>query len=212
MIEARTTMSTGIARRWGGLTFDDFMSQVGEDQKAELLDGVIHVASPENFDHNDLESWLGCLLKLFAAKRKLGKVNMGKVAFRLKEGRGVEPDVSFISKRRLSIIRGGYADGPPDLAVEIVSPESVRRDYVLKRRYYEEAGVREYWIIDPLEKSATFLGLVRGVFRELPVTNNVFCSRVVPGFSLDVRWLWRPEPPDIDKAFTEIKKRARGKR
>ncbi|MBI1904386.1 MAG: Uma2 family endonuclease, partial [Planctomycetia bacterium] len=137
-------MSTGIARHRRGLTFDDFLAQVGEEQKAELLDGVIHVASPENVGHNFLEFWLARVVAEFVDEHDLGHVTLANIAFRLKDGRAVEPDFAFIAKRRLGILKGGYAEGAPDLAVEIVSPDSVRRDYVLKRGYYEVAGVREY--------------------------------------------------------------------
>lgn len=143
-----------IQPRAGTLTFGDFLELVREDQKADLLDGVIFMASPESIAHNDLVSWLTEILGPFVRQRKLGRLTVNKVAFRLAHHVAPEPDIGFVASHREGIIKPGY--GPPDLAVEIVSPESVERDYDRKRRYYETAGVREYWIIDPDERKALF--------------------------------------------------------
>lgn len=176
-------------------TFTDFLELVQEDQKADLIDGVIYMASPENMDHNDLVLWLAGILRAFAEERKLGRVTINKVAFRLGRQAAPEPDVAFVAAERVGLIRRGYVDGPPDLAIEIVSPDSVQRDYELKRRVYDQAGVREYWIIDPDEKRAMFLLRRDAAFVEVQPTGHVFQSEVLPGFNLDVRWLWeRPLP------------------
>lgn len=99
---------------------------------------------------------------------------------------------------RIDKIKSGYVDGPPDLAVEIVSPDSVERDYENKRRRYEEAGVKEYWIIDPLESSATFLVREGKGFVEKPPKDHIFHSNELPGFDINVRWQWqRPLPATL---------------
>src|SRR5438876_12033067 len=70
-----------------------------------------------------------------------------------------EPDILFVRKKFGRKILRGRVDGAPNVAVEIVSPDSVERDYHKKRRQYEEFGVDEYWIINEVDKSATFLRL-----------------------------------------------------
>jgi Uma2 family endonuclease len=100
----------------------------------------------------------------------------------------------------------GYINGPPALAVEIVSPDSVGRDYVQKRAIYEEAGVCEYWIIDPDAKRAPFLRLREGRFKTVTLPGHIFRSHVLPGFFLDVRWLWskrRPRVYDVVRRLLE---------
>jgi Uma2 family endonuclease len=168
---------------------------IREDQKADLLDGVIYLASPENADHNDLLCWLTVVLRLFIEEHKLGRLTINKVAYRLSDRTAPEPDLAFVAANRLDRIKPGYVDGPPDLAVEIVSPDSVERDYEEKRRRYEAAGVLEYWIIDPLESTATFLVREGDAFVERLSREHVYQSRALPGFELDTRWLWqRPLP------------------
>ncbi len=57
----------------------------------------------------------------------------------------------FVRHEHADRIHHGRVDGPPDLAIEIVSPESVERDYEKKRKQYQRARVPEYWIIDEEE-------------------------------------------------------------
>ncbi len=188
-----------IRTRAGPHSFGDFLELVAEDQKADLIDGVIYMASPENIEHNELLEWLTEILGPYVRARKLGRLTTSRVAYRLATHVAPEPDIAFVAASRLHILKGGYVDGPPDLAVEFVSPESVERDYELKRSRYEQAGVREYWIIDPDEKRATFLALgPDGKFAETPPVDSRFHSRVLPGFSLDARWFWqRPLPETL---------------
>ena len=61
------------AARTGPYTFDDFCEMVREDQKADLIDGVIYMASPENTDANDLHGWLVAVMRPYARRRKLGR-------------------------------------------------------------------------------------------------------------------------------------------
>ncbi len=179
----------------GTTTFSEFFDIISEEQKADLLDGVIHVASPENSDHNQLVCWLTIVLRQFVEERKLGRLTINKVAFRLSDRTAPEPDLAFVASHRMNIIKPGYVDGPPDLVIEIVSPDSVERDYENKRVRYETAGVREYWIIDPLENSATFLVREGDSFVEQHLGDHIFKSRVLPQFEIDVRWLFqRPLP------------------
>ena len=197
-------MSTQVTRN-GDYTFDDFLVLVAEDEKADLLDGVIYMASPESTDDNKLELWLGSLMGGFAEELDLGDVFVSRVAFRITGKHGPEPDVAFLAKKRRRFIHRGFVAAGPDIAVEIVSPDSVQRDYVRKRQVYEVAGVREYWIIDPDERRATFLRLVRGKFREVELEDgHIFRSQALAGFWLDVRWLWAKRRPSAFRLLQQM--------
>ncbi len=184
--------------RAGPVTFGEFLEVVQEDRKVDLIDGMIHVASPENIEHNDLLSWLSTVLRQYIEHRRLGRLMVNRVAFRLADKTAPEPDLAFVRANRQRIIKPGYVDGPPDLAIEIVSPDSAERDYEEKRTRYETAQVLEYWIIDPEPKRATFLCLEPAGFVEVAPADNIFRSRVLPGLALDVRWMWaRPLPETL---------------
>lgn len=181
--------------REGEVQFEDFLALIPDGEKADLLDGVIYVASPDNTDANDLAVWLCIILGGFIETKELGKLYVSRVAYRIGPKHGPEPDLGFVPKEIEDKRRRGYIDAPPALAVEIVSPDSVARDYVLKRAVYEKAGVQEYWILDPDEQRATFLFLKEGRYEEVAPVEQIFSSAVLAGIHLDIRWLWaKPRP------------------
>jgi Uma2 family endonuclease len=203
-VEAEINRMATVAPRTGDLTFDDFLAIVSESEKADLLDGVIFMASPESTDHNDLGLWLCTLMREFAEQLNVGKVYYSRVAFRITTKRGPEPDIAFVAKKNLHRVKKGFVAGPPDIAVEIVSPDSVERDYVTKRAIYEKAGVREYWIIDPDKRTATFLRRTGGEFQEVKPEGNIFESSVLGGFRFDVRWLWNQRRPSALRVLQDL--------
>lgn len=91
-----------------------------------------------------------------------------------------------------------YLDGPADLVVEVISPESSGRDRGEKFFEYEMAGVPEYWLIDPQREQAEFYALDEQGRYQLALGGHAgeFISRVIPGLTLDISWLWQePLPP-----------------
>jgi Uma2 family endonuclease len=177
------------------VTFEEFCERIREDQKADLIDGVIHMASPDRLEGNELNFWVAWLLAGYVEEKELGTVYVSRVAFRLAEHQGPEPDVAFVRRDRMHLARYGYFDGAPDLAMEFVSPESVERDYERKRRQYQEAGVPEYWILDAAESRVTLLGLTGGTYVEAASGDGKLTSRAVPGFYLRPEWLWASPLP-----------------
>jgi len=199
--EGSTT--AGFSFREGDCTFEEFLVELEDGRKADLLDGVIYVASPDNTDAADLSTWLTIVFGGFVGARELGKVYHSRVAYRIGPKRGPEPDLGFVSKELEAARRRGYINGPPRMAIEIVSPDSVSRDYVQKRAIYEQAGVGEYWIIDPDEDRATFLVLRDGRFEEVAPIDNIIHS-TVPDFQLDVRWLLGHERPPAYQILQQL--------
>ena len=188
------------------VNFDEFCSLVTEEQKADLIDGVIYMASPENIEHNEISNWLGDLLRGFLRKKKLGgKVLSSRVAFRLDEMNSPEPDLGYVRPERAHLAKGGFVDGGPDLAVEIVSPDSVDRDYIKKRQKFAVAGIPEYWIIDPLEQKMMGLRLDKqGEYQKVKAKKDRLLSEVIPGFWVRPAWFWQDPLPDLDLVLEEI--------
>lgn len=197
----------GTPKNFEPITFEDFCLIVREDQKADLIDGVIYMASPESTDSNRLEVWLLRLISDFVDERELGEVFVSRVAFRLDKPQGPEPDIAFVRTDRLHLVEHGFVNGPPDLAIEIVSPDSIERDYVAKREQYRKAGVAEYWIIDEMEERVTLLRrTTTGAYREMKPRKGVLHSRVLPGFWLRTEWLWQEPRPKKTSVLAEILK------
>ncbi len=116
----------------------------------------------------------------------------------VKEKRGREPDLFFVPKAKLAQLASGYFDGPADLVVEIISPESIKRDWEDKFAEYQSGGVPEFWLIDPVTEQVSFFRRdAGGRFQAVsPGPDGIYHSSGLPGFWLRVDWLWlSPSPP-----------------
>ncbi len=89
-----------------------------------------------------------------------------------------QPDILFLSKERLNLIKGNGLHGAPDLIIEILSPSTAKYDLEEKKDVYERYGVKEYWIVDPSTKSATGYFLENGVFIEIGKETGAINSRL----------------------------------
>ena len=181
------------------MTYEEFLAQADEDVPAEWVDGEVFFMSPASSRHQDLSDFLTALLRLFVEARQLGLVRSAPFQMKLAtRPSGREPDVLFVSRERLDRLKEMYLDGPADLAVEVVSGDSQKRDRVDKLYEYEQGGVREYWLIDPVRKEAIFYLLGDdNVYHPATVTaDGEFHSAVLEGLRLKVEWLWQePLPP-----------------
>jgi Uma2 family endonuclease len=116
---------------------------------------------------------------------------------------GREPDILFVAREHLARLKETFLDGPADLVIEILSPESRLRDRGDKRAECEAGGVREYWLIDPERREADFYVLdARGRYRLVEVgPDGIYESPTLAGFRLNLAWLWRdPLPKVLDVA------------
>ena len=180
------------------MTYEEFLNWADEDTYAEWVDGEVELMSPASAEHQDISVFLTRLLAEFAEVHDAGKVLTAPFQMKLPVRRGREPDLLFILKQNLPNLKRTFLDGPADLAVEIVSPESVLRDRGAKYAEYEAGGVREYWIIDPDARRADFFVLDgEGRYqRAQPDAEGRYDSAVLSGFWISVAWLWQsPLPP-----------------
>ena len=180
-----------------GMTFDEFLVGLDDGEKADLLDGFVHLAPPDTRTNNSLMVFLACLIDGYTSARNAGGFTfLCRFACRIDDQNGVEPDVGYVPGERKHRVGDDFLLGGPDIAVEIVSRDSVQRDYGEKRDLYESAGVAEYWIIDPIQRRAVFLRLVDGAYESVPLEDNrIFRTAVIPGFWLDVEWLLAKQVP-----------------
>jgi Uma2 family endonuclease len=77
----------------------------------------------------------------------------------------VQPDILALLPGSRAIGKGRGVEGPPDLVIEVLSPSSRGHDLLTKRALYARAGVREYWIVDPMLRSVDVLALDREGFQ-----------------------------------------------
>lgn len=124
-----------------------------EGQRAELIDGKLYAMSPPNRIHQELLMELSVTIRNYIKEKKGScKIYPAPFAVNLNENDKiwVEPDISIICNKSKLTQKG--CKGAPDWIIEIVSPSSARMDYSVKLFKYRTAGVREYWIINPMKK------------------------------------------------------------
>jgi Uma2 family endonuclease len=189
------------------VTFEEFLAWTDEDTLAEWVEGEIIPLSPSSLDHQDLLDFLNDLIKTFVRARRLGWVYFAPVLMRLpSRPSGREPDLVFVATAHADRLRETYIDGPADLVAEITSPESEARDRGEKLTEYEAAGIPEYWLIDPLRRDALFYQLgVGGRYQRAAIDQDGFYrSLVLPGFRLQVSWLWQRPLPAVAEISAEL--------
>lgn len=127
----------------------DYINSLPEDERAELIDGVIYNMAPPTVLHQRISNSISFQLNT-AIKNNHGECEVFSAPFgvKLDDMNYFEPDIALICDKR-KLENGKYCEGIPELIMEIVSPSSGKQDYVLKLNKYINAGVFEYWIIDP---------------------------------------------------------------
>ncbi len=176
-------------------------------ERVEWVEGEVIVMAPASRKHVQLTGWIQSLLLIIVQQQNLGEVFGPEFMVRLRKGEKSRrvPDVLFVSAARQSLLKPTYLDGPPDLAIEVVSPDSVARDWREKYLAYEASGVQEYWIIDPLSKTLEAYAMKRKRFHKiLPTTGGTVVSLAVPQFQLRPDWLWKDSLPSVLEVLRDI--------
>ncbi len=191
------------AERRSPMTYEEWLAWAPESRLTEWVDGEAIEFVPPTMRHQQVVAFVLSLLRLFVRLRGLGEVLDSPIEVRLSDRSSRQPDVLFVARERFDRIGRLRIDGAPDLVVEVVSDDSVRRDRVAKRDEYARAGVREYWIVDcrPGKEREEFLLLDEaGRYSEAPRDGEGrFHSSAVPGFRLEPAWLRAdPLPLELD--------------
>jgi Uma2 family endonuclease len=170
------------------ITFAEYLSyDDGTNKHYELVDGQLIEMPPASFLHSDIIDFIADCLRALATQYKLDiKVKTGDVGVRTGMNSSRIPDISVIDgqvwksyrRDKSAVIEDGLM-----LAVEVVSPgaEQIERDYTEKAIEYQQAGIPEYWVVDPIEQKITL-----GVLKDGSYTKTVFfgsnaiCSATFP--------------------------------
>ena len=153
----------------------------------EFSNGRMEVLPLPTFSHQRLVALLYRLLLGFTEERGLGVVMFAPLRIQLGQGKFREPDLVFMAAEHADRLGEQFWHGA-DLVMEIVSPNDPERDKVTKRREYAQAGIPEYWIVDPTDASITVLTLqgqeyaLHGEF----VAGEKAQSVLLEGFKVDV--------------------------
>lgn len=130
--------------------------ELPEDQRVEVFEGIVYDMASPSQEHQTISMELSTLINTYIKERN-GSCRVFHAPFDVKLSDKpltiVQPDIMVIcDKNKLD---GKRCNGAPDFVIEIVSPGNPADDYIRKLYYYKNAGVREYWIVDPRRKTVT---------------------------------------------------------
>ncbi len=187
--------------------YEEYRDFASESQKMEWVNGEVVIYMPASDRHQDMIGFLYSLLRSFIELFGLGLVRQAPFEVKLwPDGPSREPDLFFISQDNPAGITPTLITGAPDLVIELISKGSVTIDRVDKFREYEQAGVKEYWLIEarPRRHNAEFFVLdpEAGYIPVEPDENNLYRSTVLPHFWLNTDWL--QQQPFVELALAEI--------
>ena len=131
------------------LTYEDYLHFPDDGMRHEILDGEHWVTPAPSTQHQWIIMGLGSKLYNFITEHKLGIILGSPTDVLLSDHDVVQPDLLFVSQEHAAVITDPNIQGAPDLAIEVLSPSTRRKDEHAKRERYELTGVREYWIVDP---------------------------------------------------------------
>ena len=178
-----------------GVSENDFYRLAGEDSDWEYLDGRIVMHSPASYAHENLFRFVLTLLSGYLDERGGGVVCGSRYPMRLDREWSPEPDLLVVRDSRRHLITPRRLEGAADLVIEIVSESDPGLDYREKLPRYRAAGIDEIWIIDPFKKEVLSATKAGTNYVEHRMASGRLESAVVPGFWIDIAWLWHEQLP-----------------
>lgn len=185
------------------MTADELLTLPEDDGwRYELVAGRLVRMPPTGVEHDDVGAGLQHELFAFVVARRLGRVTLSDVGFRLDRAGEkhivLAPDIAFVSAERLAQLpprgtpeRKKFFPFAPDLAVEVASPDQYRPEMAQKARLYLAAGTRLLWLVWPGSRQVDIWrpGNDQPV-TTLTVGNTLDGEEVVPGFTFPVARLF----------------------
>src|SRR5881409_673308 len=174
------------------LTYEDYVGLPDDGRRYEILDGELEVSPAPAPRHQRVLLNLLRIVDRHVEGRELGHVYVAPIDVILAPTTIVQPDFVFVAAARESIVTERAIEGPPDLAVEILSPWSGRRDRVAKAALYARHGIRHYWVVDPDARLLEVYELESAAYR-LVVTHEGGArmrTALFPELEIDLGRVW----------------------
>lgn len=152
------------------LTFEQYLAyDDGTDDRYELEDGALILMAPPTGRHALIIRLLSNTFEAEIRRLEFPWASLQMVGVRTAPRRSRLPDLCVVPLEVMQecLDTSAIIEFDVLLAVEIVSPESIKRDYRFKRAEYASFGIPEYWIVDPVTQKVTVLRLVEGLYEEV---------------------------------------------
>lgn len=166
-VSANPALGRLLLKKQGDYTIEDYYA-LPDQCRVELIDGVIYNMAAPNYFHQTIAFQMAVQLDTWIKKKKgfcMVVVSPADVQLDMDEKTMVQPDLFVVCKRKK--IRTQVLYGAPDFAAEVLSPSNTLKEQELKYRKYKNAGVREYWVVDPRKERVTVFDFEHGKEEEV---------------------------------------------
>ena len=159
-------------------TLVDVYRLLPEGTPIQVINNQFYMSPSPNFQHFDVLDKIYDLLKEEIKKQNSGRVFFAPLDVFLGDKNAVQPDIFFISTANHHLIKNDGIYGAPDLIIEILSPRNRNADLIKKKAVYEQFGVKEYFIVDPADKSVLSYYLKDGKYTDSKKQKAKFTSKI----------------------------------
>jgi Uma2 family endonuclease len=167
-------------------TVEDY-ERLPEGAPYQLIGGELIMSPSPNLFHQDILTKLDRTLGVFIEKHGLGKFIVAPMDLRLGDHDVYQPDLSFVRKENVPLLdKHARLTVIPDLVIEILSPSTAYYDFTRKKTMYCEAGIQEYWIVDPEDETIEIMVKDGPFYRTEALLRKpaLLESALFPGFSV----------------------------
>lgn len=168
-------------------TYEDYC-KTPEGGKYQLIGGeIIEMTSPTPYHQRILQN-LNFYLSLFIRQNQLGEVYVAPTDVYFSKTETYQPDLLLLLNDNLNKLKEKKIEGAPDLVIEILSPPTGYYDAKYKKSVYEKFGVKEYWLVDPKDKTVEIYENVSGKFAVISdlTKDDTAKSKLLAGFSIEL--------------------------
>lgn len=149
------------------LTYEDYVQLTPPDSSGyQLIQGELVTMTSPNTKHQRIIRLFTKHLEKYLDKNPIGELFLAPMDVVFQDGEIYQPDIFFISNEKKQIIEEAKINGTPDFVIEVLSPSNAYYDLVVKKKVYEKCGVKEYWIVDPMQETLNLFVLVNNKFQE----------------------------------------------
>jgi Uma2 family endonuclease len=176
------------------LTYEDYLNFPDDGNRYEIIDGELYVNPSPNMKHQLVLMNILRALDRYVRAHSCGEIFFAPFDVVLSKHDIVQPDVLYISNERMEIITAANVQGAPDIAIEVLSEGTRKRDETKKRKAYERFGVSEYWIVDPIDEDSVRIVRFKDRKFERRIVGGNITTPLLPGFALPLRDVFAMTP------------------
>ncbi len=193
--QGKEPLDGGYELRLTGWTEERYWRNAPSDRFWEFVDGEVVVASPVDIRHQRMVKFLTFLAGAVSEAQGTGEVLNGPAALRLRVDLAREPDIFVLPPEEAARARGSRIEACPCFILEVTDSDSERRDLVDKPLEYVARGVPDYWSVHLRKRRVTVFRGRKGLSSPTVVRSGRLDSTGLPGFWIDVSWLWQDPLP-----------------